>query len=363
MKIVFMHVYTKNGVFNNALVKYEDGSEEKITGFDNVLEMVTEYSKQELTLIDDMEKDKIIIEEMKKTNKKAIASLAVATVLLIGGSLYTMDSLNKKKYHRDSNDVKKEVMETNTPVPTLTPTATLKPTSTPSPTITALPSIKKVETGIEIEDNGSKYVENLETKIVERDDLCNRVREFIDGTNRSRSAFSTIISDISNECFSNINELYAVFSGTPMKGDKYYLSLYNIFDEGTRDYNALKYFCDKRNSLIENSYKNQVEKTKKELYALQDEFTNFVFKNKPIIVDGRNIYYYSLNDFSKLILSDMNLFTLFTIEVTEENVSKNYKVIINGEKVSFDKLLEKIQENISKASQNIEGMISYQYTK
>lgn len=360
-KIESIIVHIENSLYHDADVKYEGIDDiENVEGFSRVVDVLSEFSMQERMLLDDLLKNKkVIMNEIikKKINKKSICALSlfVASVLAISQSAYV---LSKNKYTRDDKNVKGITSVVNTPMPTLKPTIsvtskttanpTLKPTElvTVAPTITPNPysSITKVEVEGSKEN---KFTQNLDKEYVELDDLCVRVRAFNSGEDKSKLAFNRIISDISNKCYSNIEDLRNLVSFGKMTGNKYLLTFQHSFDEGTVDFFILDKFCNERNDIVTNAYKKDQTK---EIVKFLKELNDFIMNNKPIYNGQRWIYYPQLNNFSKLFLEDLYLFMLIP------NV--NYTPIINGSKWNKNQLMEELQEYINDTCQSIELSIS-----
>ena len=356
-KISFIKVYTQNDLYDSAEVTYEDSTEPKIIkGFDNVVNILTDFSIQELMLIEELiSNKKVVLQEKTNTdsvdaydeddyensnnsNAKRITALVVAGVL-IGGGIYALS--RQKKYTGTDVNVNKKIVETtNTPIPTLNPTVITN----------SYRSIEKVETSAApVVDNGSKYLENLEENYVEIDDLCLRIRAFNDGSERTKESFERIKDDISNKAMTNINELCQYVTGAKMTGDKYELSIQNSFDKDTMDYYVLNKFCSKRNEIIESAFAKNASSTKKLISNFLGELTDFIYQNKPLYNGNRWIYYRQLNNFTKLSLCDMYLFMLLP--------DVSYVAHINGSEWSKKALMEEVQNYINNTCQDIEASI------
>ncbi len=150
----------------------------------------------------------------------------------------------------------------------------------------------------------------------------------------SEEEFLFILNTIKRLSNANMAEVRKLVDGGRMSGDEYRLSFGSFFEQTSYDYVAVSSFCNLRNNIVENAYKNDRRETSEALDKYLDKVLGFILGGKTMNFNDSKLGYYSLSPLAQ--------YTVLQLAMGPLSADAGYSFVLNGKTVKYDKLSEKL---------------------
>jgi len=348
MNIKKIEIYSESGNIDNtiqkAIVYYEDGHhEDPLSDIDDIIMAISRFATYKKMTFDELknDKEKLVVIPLIKLEKPEAKKEEPKKEETKEEDSKKGDHKEKESKTKDEDDDKNnsrrlkawilaaltsvaigweamELLHNNK-------TVSMR-TGTPRRTIT-----QEIKTP-PVEDNGSKFLENLHNRVV-NDELYYNVQDYLSGVNKTEDNLTWILNDISNKCQANIEQMNRFIDGESMTGDKFTLMLSNMFEDNDINHAVTKKFEDMCNDIRNKCFEGKRDEAISAYRNFYNLFIDFVYCDVPMNVNGRDVRYYD---------NDINAFARDYIMVMgqvlmEANIN-DYSAMIGNSVYKIDKL-------------------------
>ena len=378
-KYSLIELFLNEGVYEKAIVTYEDGTIKEIIGLD-VIDLLNKYAdklgvdlkellankskysiverekeREYIPTVEDTkeeikeEKEEVVEEHIenhkgKRNIKKNIIKItSLAAALIIGGVIIDGCVVNKKR-SSEFNSLKTNKVNTQT---------TNNEKSLANQNVVVKDDIITINntTSKEPEDYNHVFLTNLQDE-TRYNRLPSISKKMLEKDSVSNEEFQYFLNSITILCQSNIAEVEKLVEGGRMGGKRVELYLQNLFDNESYDYFALYDFFTTRNIIVENAYKQNKDMTLSDVNNYLNYFLDFVFNGEGMSFNGELRGFYELSPVARFIIVSLGQSMLeinhnYTHKIN--GVNCNYEQLINEMYDYFDTVVKKLQNQGGKS--------------
>ena len=196
-----------------------------------------------------------------------------------------------------------------------------------------------------------EFINNVELITGSREyaDFIGDARKVQEGT-ATEEELVGVLNNIKRLCTTNTAEIRKVVEGGTMSGNEYPLTLEDLFEKYTYEYVEIAGFCNLRNNITADSYKNNGHLTKDSIDAFLDNILNYCIGGTTINYNNTNMGYKDLSPLAKYTTAEIAMAMLSSYP--------DYKIKINDNTFNYEKLSDKLSEIESNAIIETENYLS-----